>query len=67
MRRENCIVHLHLLFIQQALLGTYYVLYTTGYCWETKDENDLFPASSSLRKTHYTNKVQYKMLSIKVL
>lgn len=25
-----------LLFIQQALLGTYYVLDITGYCWVTK-------------------------------
>lgn len=32
-----------LLFIQQAFLGTYHVLYTTGYCWETDDKGLLLP------------------------
>lgn len=61
------IIHLgtYLLFNQQALLSTYYMLYATEYCWENMDERDLLPSLTFLGNKEFTNKLNaiYNVLS----
>lgn len=55
------------IFIIHSTIITWHPLcavYTTGYCWENKDERDLLLASSFLRKKCYTNNAL--MFSLKV-
>ena len=47
------IYFIYILFIHSTSITWHLLLFL---CWENKDERDLLPASSFLRKKYYTNK-----------